>query len=76
MAKLIVVYDLPDPLGILNADEQQRDDYRNWMAAELEVSTLNAETPGGPDPVFYSVSVVSDEAYQYDNRSIWQRGAG
>lgn len=78
MAKVIVVYDVPDPSGLLEGEqnEQERDDLQNWLTADMVgVSSIDSDHPQAGVILVESVRVVSESEYGQSNRSVWVRGA-
>ncbi|MVM33624.1 hypothetical protein GO755_26535 [Spirosoma sp. HMF4905] len=77
MAKIIVVYDLPDPLHMLEGEigEQQLWDIQHWLQEDLLGTELEHTHPSLNAPLFERISVISEADYTLSNRSVWQRGA-
>lgn len=77
MAKIIVVYDYPDPEQTLETDEQveKRDDLRNWLEADLRgVSSIDSEHSDAHLMIASTVAVLSESEYKQTTRLIWAQG--
>lgn len=78
MARAIVIYEIPDPEGLLEGEEHEQDrtDLQNWLEADIAgVSSIDSDHPAANSIIAVSVTVLSEEEYSSQNRSVWTRGA-